>query len=440
MTQHQQHNTTAINDGRKPQIRTRADRISSFKDSIWTEMTPLAVENDAINLGQGFPTWEVEPFVREALREQANSASALQYTRSAGDMQLVNKIAEVYSPIFYRDIDPQREVLVTNGASGGLHTVFQALINPGDEVIVMEPYFDTYVTNITSAGAKPVFISLHEPDPVVQDDNTIYEGRFDSNNWVIREDELRAAVTPKTRAILLNNPHNPTGKVFSRAELEMLSRVAIEHDLLVITDVVYEFLVYDRQCVIDRIASLPGMFERTISVCSAGKTFSITGLKVGWLIGPEELIHSCYLYNQYSVFCVNTASQRAVAKCFERVDYFAGILDRFEKHSGMLQEMLEGAGLKVVKPHSGYFMLADISNVDFPYDPNSSDPYDLQFCRWLPKEIKVAAIPPTSFVSTDAAREKMQKYARFCFCKTEEAILEAGQRLKKLPIKDTPKE
>lgn len=401
--------------------------------SIWTEFTPLANKHGATNLGQGFPNWPVEPFVTKALEEASKDQSAFQYSRSAGDLKLVQKLAVVYSPLFGRTIDPLKQVLVSNGASGALHTVFNSYLNPGDEVIVIEAFFDLYITGIESCGAKPVFVQLQEPEG---------EARFDSNNWKIDEADLRAKITNKTKAIVLNNPHNPSGKVFSKQELEMIAQVAQEHDLLVISDEVYEFLVFDRQAKHYRIATLPGMWQRTLTIGSAGKAFSTTGLKIGWIIGPDNLIFNTYLYNQYSVFCTNTLSQRVVAQCFDQKDYFSQVLDRFEQCSNLLQNILERNGLKVVKPHSGYFMLASIENVDFPFDDSSpgAPPRDFQFCRWLPGAVKVAAIPPSAFYSEENKRKIGSRYARFCLCKTEETLQQAAERLDQgIKLKDGQK-
>jgi aspartate/methionine/tyrosine aminotransferase len=213
--------------------------------------------------------------------------------------------------------------------------------------------------------------------------------------------------------------------------LEILSKIIIENDLYLISDEVYDKLVFFQKH--ERIASIDGMWERTLTIGSAGKTFSVTGWKIGWMIGPYKLLWNCYLANQYNVFCVNTPMQNAIAVSLKKArenGFYEELVELFIKKSEMLGSILEDCGLKIIKPNSGYFMLSDISNVDFPYD-ESKGTRDYEFCRWLPKEIGVAAIPPSAFYS-DENKKLIQNFARFCFCKNDETLFEASKRLKKL--------
>jgi aspartate/methionine/tyrosine aminotransferase len=257
--------------------------------------------------GFNFKDWDPEPFTLQAL---ANTASkpVHQYARAHGDLQLVNSIAKLYSGDkfggFNREIEPLTEVMVVNGASDGLTVCLNAFVNPGEEVICIEPFFDCYDKMVESVEAKPLFVPLREPKN---------KHGATAQDWTLDEKELRSVITKKTRAMILNTPHNPTGKIFSRAELEMIARVAIEHDLIVISDEVYEFLVFNNELKHERIANIPGMWDRTITICSSGKTFSTTGWKMGWLIGPKHLIDPTYQYNMFKIFSVCTPVQKAVS-------------------------------------------------------------------------------------------------------------------------------
>jgi aspartate/methionine/tyrosine aminotransferase len=284
-----------------------AKRIQTFGESIWSEFQQLAAKYKVVNLGQGFPDWDPEQFTLQAL---ANTASkpVHQYARAHGDLQLVNSIAKMYSGDKYngfdREIEPLTEVMVVNGASDGLTVCLNAFINPGDEVVCIEPFFDCYDKMVESVGATPLYVPLRPPKNA--HDSTAQE-------WTLDEKELRASITKKTRALILNTPHNPTGKIFSRAELEMVARVAKDHDLLIISDEVYEFLVFDEKLKHERIANIPGMWDRTVTIMSSGKTFSTTGWKMGWLIGPKHLIDPTYKYNMFKIFSVATPIQKAVS-------------------------------------------------------------------------------------------------------------------------------
>jgi aspartate/methionine/tyrosine aminotransferase len=277
------------------------------------------------------------------------------------------------------------------------------------------------------AGGTPVFVPLRPP--------SFADHTTSAQEWTLNEDELRAAITPKTRGIILNTPHNPTGKVFTQSELEMISRIVIEHNMIVFSDEVYEFLMFGTQSHI-RMANLPDMWDRTITICvkGAGKTFSVTGWKIGWLIGPQSLINSVALFNQYKVFSVATPLQRAVAKCIQvamSTNYFDVIKNRLHDRYEQLLELLDKHGLCGIKVHAGYFTLVDIGAVKFPFDPNSTVPRDYQFCRWLPQAVGLAAIPTSAFYS-DKNKHLAGNYVRFAFCKKETSLQAAQEAFAKL--------
>lgn len=399
------------------------------KESIWSTFTPLAIKHNAVNLGQGFPNWNVEPFILSHLQKHSADPLAHQYAKASGDPKLSHSIANLYNTLNSfenRKIDAASEVLVTNGASDGLFVCLSSFVNEGEEVVIIEPFYDAYPNATQMAGGVPVFVPLRLKQS---------SSKQTAEDWILDQNELESKITSKTKAIVINTPHNPTGKIFSRAELQMIANVAIKHNLLVFSDEVYEFLCFDpSKQQHERIANIPGMWDRTITICSASKTFSVTGWKCGWLIGPKELIYTAYLVNQYKVFCVSKPIQLAVADSIEQSlqnGYFEKLQNMLKSRADLLVSLLEKYGFKPILATSGYFVLVDISDIDFPYDPNSGVPRDYQFCLWLPEAIGLAAIPPSSFYSEEHKRLS-EGYARFCFCKDEETLKSAEEGFKKL--------
>jgi aspartate/methionine/tyrosine aminotransferase len=417
----QQQRRAKMTDFQQP-----ARRNQSFHESIWSTFTPLAMKHNAVNLGQGFPGWNVEPFILKNLQKYAADPQAHQYAKASGDPKLVTAIADMYNRLNLfgnRRIDPTSEIVVTNGASDGLFVCLSSFVNEGEEVIIIEPFYDAYPNATQMAGGVPVFVPLR-PSPNCKT----------ANDWILDREELESRISPKTRAILLNTPHNPTGKIFNHQELQMIADVAIKHNLLVFSDEVYEFLCFDKFQPHKRIANIPGMWERTISIYSASKTFSVTGWKCGWLIGPRELIYTAYLVNQYKVFCVAKPIQLAVADTIEQSlenNYIDQLRNTLKSRCDLLVNLLQKYGFKPLIASSGYFVLVDISDIDFPYDPKSGVPRDYQFCLWLPGAIGIAAIPPSSFYS-EHNKKLGEGYARFCFCKDEQTILSAEEGFKRL--------
>lgn len=376
-----------------------ASRVRSLGTSVFTEISTLAREHNAINLGQGFPDFDGPEEMMRAFQE-ALAAGHNQYAISNGEPVLREAIASHTARFYGMTVDPLREVTVTSGATEALWCSAFAFIEPGDEVVVFEPCYDSYVPAIRMAGGIPVPVTLHAPS-----------FRFDP-------DELRAAFTPRTRAIYINTPHNPSGTVFSREELEVIAGLCREYDALAITDEVYEHILYP-DVVHCRLASLPGMWERTLTISSGGKSFSFTGWKVGWAIGPEPLQTALRRVHQFTVFASTTPAQHAIAVGLALPDtYFAGLADDYLRRRDYLMGALRGAGLTPTAPEGSYFILAGIEG--FPQENG------LEFSRHLIREVGVASIPLDSFYLRP---EHGRGYVRFCFCKQWETLHEAARRL-----------
>ncbi len=386
-------------------VRSAAQRLDGFGTSVFTEMSRLAVEHRAINLGQGFPDFPGPDLVKEAA-VRAILADQNQYAPSHGTPRLRQAIAETFARTYGRAIDPDVEVTVTSGATEALQAAMLAFVDPGDEVIYFEPFYDAYPAQVVFAGATPRPVRMQPPD------------------WSFDPEELRRAISRKTRVILLNTPHNPTGKMFTRAELEMIAGLAIEHDLLVITDEVYDRIIFDGSVHLP-IALLPGMFERTVTINSTGKTFSMTGWKIGFAIAPTVLSTAIRGTHQFITFATSTPFQEAMAVALEAAEsqgYYADLAARYTDLRNLLRDALEGAGLPVLPISGSYFLLADVSGLSFADD--------VAFCRYLTSEIGVAAIPPSAFYADPATAPLL---ARFCFAKRPETIAAAAERLAGLP-------
>lgn len=395
------------------------------KSTVWSEMTPLAIEHKAVNLGQGFPNFAPPDFVKKHLAAVATEEAAPlnhQYCRMYGHLDLVNPLRAIYGKRLKRDV-ALMELMVTNGTTQGLNLCCMAFLQSGDECIVFEPFFDLYCNDVEMTGAKVQLVPM----------STSTEH---ANKWTVSEAVLRSKINKNTKAIMLNTPQNVPGKVWSRSELEMIAAVAVEHDLLVFSDEVYMSLVYDGVEHIS-IASLPGMFERTVTLCSAGKTFSCTGYKIGWVVAPEAFIIPLSQVQAHQSFSIATPLQIAVGRSLleaEATGYYETLVQSYTTKRAALCSILTNAGLPVVMPGGGFFALADISNVDEAHYVDASETVvarDWQFCRWLTKVIGVNAIPSTAFCCKES-RPHFDRFVRFAFCKRDEDIAEAGVRLLKL--------
>ncbi|CAH0405753.1 unnamed protein product [Chilo suppressalis] len=399
-------------------------RYGTGEKSVWVEYIQLAAEyKPAVNLGQGFPDYPPPEHVTKALAEIATGDNPLlnQYTRGFGHPRLVQNLAKLYSPLIGRELDPFNEILVTSGAYEALFSAILGHVDAGDEVIVIEPFFDCYDYMITSAGGVPKFIALK---PKCKSDN------MTSADWVLDEQELASLFNSKTKMLILNTPHNPLGKVFTRSELEVIADLCKKHNVLCISDEVYEWMVYEPQKHI-RIATLPGMWERTITVGSAGKTFSVTGWKTGWAYAPSNLMRNLQVVHQNCVYTCSTPIQEAVARSFEfelaRYNspecYLFSLARELLPKRDYLVKILKENGFNPTVPEGGYFIVADWTNLANKIDLSSEpDKYkDYQFTKKFAKEAGVLTIPPTAFYS-EAHKSLGENYARFCFIKKDENL------------------
>ncbi|MFM8528246.1 MAG: pyridoxal phosphate-dependent aminotransferase [Ilumatobacteraceae bacterium] len=389
----------------EPRAPFLTSKLQGFGSTIFAEMTALAVETGSINLGQGFPDYDGPRDVLDAAVEAIRSGKN-QYPPGPGIPVLREAVAEHQRRFWQLEYDPATEILVTAGATEALAGALLGLLETGDEVALLEPMYDSYQACIALAGAVTRPVLLRPPS---------YD--FDP-------DEFRAAITPKTRAILLNTPHNPTGAVLSDEQLRLVAEIAVERDLIVISDEVYEHLTYDG--VVHRsIASYPGMRERTLVISSGGKTFNTTGWKVGWICGPAPLVAAARAAKQVLTYVSSGPFQPAIAAGLRLPDsYFRDLADDLRVKRDLLMTGLEEAGFEVFRPRGTYCVTVDIR----PVDP-SGDGY--AFCRSLPERCGVVGIPNVVFYDR-AHRAEGRHLVRFAFCKRAELIDEAVTRLKGL--------
>lgn len=382
---------------------TMSSRVAPFGTTIFTEINQLALQHNAINLGQGKPDFDGPADVIDAA-VKALHAGALhnQYAPGSGVGSLRHAVAAHADRFYNLPVDANAGVVVTAGATEAVFSSVMGLVDRGDEVIVIEPYFDSYVPNILMAGATPIYVPLHPP------------------HWTFDPDELKAAFNTKTRAIILNTPQNPTGRVFTLEELTLIADLCKEHDVTVISDEVYEHLIFDGSRHIP-IATLPGMFERTVTVSSLGKTFSVTGWKIGWVYGAPDLVKGVGQAHQFITFAVNHPAQAAATYALSLPGtYFEDFQAMYTAKRDLMMKALNGAGLKARAPEGTYFVMADFSDV--------FDGDDLEFARYLTAEVGVACIPPTFFYSTEHAHMASTQ-ARFAFCKSDTLLQQAAERL-----------
>ncbi|SDF61593.1 N-succinyldiaminopimelate aminotransferase [Lentzea fradiae] len=378
--------------------------MQPFTSTIFAEMTALAVQHDAVNLGQGFPDTD-GPESMLAAAQSAIASGVNQYPPGPG-MPVLRRAVAAHRARYGLTYDPDTEVLVTVGATEAIAASLLALVEAGDEVILIEPYYDSYAASVAMAGATRVTVGLREDE---------------SGRLALDVDALRAAVTPRTKAVLVNTPHNPTGTVFRLEELQAIAALCVEHDLLAITDEVYEHLVFDGLVHIP-LASLPGMAQRTLSISGAGKTFNCTGWKIGWACGPAELIGAIRAAKQFMTFVGGAPFQPAVAHALTaELDWVTSLRDSLASKRARLAEGLRAAGFEVRSSEGTYFICADVRPLGY------SD--GLALCRDLPAKIGVAAVPVQVF--TDHP-DDWKHLIRFAFCKQDAVIDEAVERLHKL--------
>lgn len=377
-------------------------RLAEFGTTIFAEMSALAVRTGSINLGQGFPDTDGPEEIREAAVRALRDGHGNQYPPGPGIPELRTAIADHQQRFRGLAFDPDTEVLVTAGATEAIAAAMLALLEPGDEVIAFEPYYDSYAACIAMAGGVRVPLTLRAPD---------FRPDLDA---------LRDAVTPRTRLLLLNSPHNPTGMVLTREELSAIAALAVEHDLLVVTDEVYEHLVFEGEHI--PLASLPGMRDRTVSISSAGKTFSYTGWKVGWVTAAAPLVAAVRTAKQFLTYVSAGPFQYAIAEALRLPDsYFDSLRTDLRRKRDLLGDGLRAAGFEVHQPQGTYFITTDIT----PF--GEKDAY--AFCRALPERCGVVAIPNSVFYDDpDAGRSQV----RFTFCKRDDVLHDAVGRLRRL--------
>ncbi|WP_329026857.1 pyridoxal phosphate-dependent aminotransferase [Streptomyces sp. NBC_01423] len=382
-------------------------RLAEFGTTIFAEMSALAVRTGAINLGQGFPDTDGPEEVREAAVRSLRAGLGNQYPPGPGVPELRTAIAAHQQRRYGLAYDPDTEVLVTAGATEAIAASLLALLEPGDEVVALEPYYDSYAACIAMAGATRVPVTLR-PDT-------------SAGTYRLDLDELRAAVTRRTRLLLINTPHNPTGTVLSREELGAIAELACEHDLLVVTDEVYEHLVFEGEHL--PLAGFPGMRERTVTISSAGKTFSYTGWKIGWVTGSAELVTAVRSAKQYLTYVSGGPLQYAVAEALRLPDsFYEELRAGLRAKRDLLCAGLTEAGFAVYRPAGTYFVTTDIRPLDATGD-------GIAFCRALPERCGVVGVPNAVFYDH---RDQGAPFVRFTFCKRTEVLQEAVARLKQL--------
>jgi len=383
-----------------------ATRLQGIAPTIFTEMSALAVRTGSVNLGQGFPDQDGPPTViAEAVHALQHGAN--QYAPGPGRPELRQAVARHQHRHYGLELDPDREVVVTTGCTEAVAAALLGLVDPGDEVVVLEPYYDSYVAMLQMAGGVRRPVTLRAPD------------------FRLDLDELRAAVTPATRFVLLNSPHNPTGTVLSRAELQAVADLAVEHDLVVITDEVYEHLTYGVDHV--PIATLPGMSDRTLTLSSAGKSYSFTGWKVGWATGPAVLVGAVLAAKQWLTFTSGSPLQPAVALALdEEPDFPLALARDLQERRDLLVGGLRAAGLAAYVPQGTYFATASVRDLGWPDG--------LAFCRALPERAGVVAIPTQVFYDDQTDPDGGRDLVRFAFCKTREVIEDGVARLAKADL------
>lgn len=376
-------------------------------------MTALAVSTGSINLGQGFPDYDGPPEVLETARQMI-AAGQNQYPPGTGTAELRAAIAEHQRRFWGLDYDPDTEILVTMGATEALAGALLGMLNDGDEVIVFEPLFDTYAGCVALSGARLAPVTLR-PD--------------DAGRWGFDPQELLDVVGPRTRMILLNSPHNPTGMVFSREQLDLVAEVAIDNDLIVVSDEVYEHLVFDGAVHVP-VATLPGMRERTVTISSGGKSFNTTGWKIGWACAPAGLVHATRMAKQLFTFAGGTPFQFAIAAGLRLPDqYFTDLANDLRDKRDVLVEALGDAGLVAHRAEGTYFVTADIG-------ARRADGDAMAFCRALPGEAGIVAIPASVLYDPRHAHEG-RHLVRFAFCKQMPTIESAAERLREWASRST---
>ena len=383
-----------------------SERVQGFTESVIREMTRVVSQCGGVNLAQGMPNFPPPPSLVEAAH-RALDGDFHQYAITWGAPSLRRAIADKYRTFYGMDVDPERHVTVCCGSTETMLSTLLAVLNPGDEVIVFEPFYENYGPGCIISGAVPIWVPLEPPD------------------FSFDPDRLARSVTPRTRAIIFNSPNNPSGKVFSRADLQAIADLCLRHDLLAITDEIYEHIVYDGLGHTP-IATLPGMAERTITISGISKSYSVTGWRVGWAVAPPDLSVGIRRAHDFvTVGAPHPLQEAAVSALTLPGEYYVGLRERYQARRDLLYDHVERAGFVTWKPQGAYYILTEAGH--FIKRLGLED--DTAFAMWLIKEVGVATVPGSSFYAhPELGRTKI----RFCFPKTDDVLIEAGERLQKL--------
>jgi N-succinyldiaminopimelate aminotransferase len=388
-------------------MQTLSQRVAGFGTTVFVEINNLARQYNAVNLGQGAPDFDGPPEVLAAAVEAVNSALN-QYAPGIGMLVVREAIANHAARFYGQKLNPETEVLVTSGATEAVFAAILGLTNPSDEVIVFEPVYDSYVPNMVMAGVAPRYVALR------------------GENWTFDPDELAKAFDRRTRAIIVNTPHNPTGKVYSREELSVIAELCQKHNVIAITDEVYEHILYD-DAVHTRLATLPGMAERTLTISSLGKTFSVTGWKIGWAIGAAALVNAVNQAHQFITFAVASPLQAAAATALNLpLDFFENLRASYQAKHDLMIDALKKSGFRVRKSRGSYFVMADWREVAPAHIQD-----DFEFARWLTTDVGVACIPAGAFYQ-ESDKDLAKNLVRFAVCKKAQTLAVAAERLGRL--------
>ncbi|KAK4101998.1 PLP-dependent transferase [Parathielavia hyrcaniae] len=422
------HQSSTMSEKLKP-----AARVSGNRQDVWSiinEAAAASPKQPIINMGQGFFGYNPPDFILDAAKQALDQVECNQYSPTKGRPRLKKAISDAYAPFWGRNLDPETEITITTGANEGMLSAFMAFIEPGDEVIIFEPFFDQYISNIEMPGGKIVYVPLHPPK----------EGAvktLSAGEWTIDFDELERAITPKTKMLVINTPQNPVGKVFSRDELQRIADLCLKHKIIILSDEVYDRLYY---VPFTRIATLsPEVEQITLTVGSAGKNFYATGWRVGWLMGPPHLIQ--YVSAAHTRICYSSVSplQEACAIGFEQAaghDFWTTAVSDMRGKLARFNAVWDELGVPYSEPEGGYFVMVNLSAVripeGYPFPPHvAGRPRDFQLAWFLIQELGVAAIPPSEFF-TDANAHIVEDYVRFAVCKPDEVLEDAKERLRGL--------
>jgi aspartate/methionine/tyrosine aminotransferase len=382
-------------------------RVQGFTESVIREMTRVSAQHGGVNLAQGFPNFPPPRVLVEAAH-RALDGDFHQYAITWGARNLREAIAQKFERFYGHRVDPERQVTVCCGSTEAMLSTLLAVLDPGDEIVIFEPFYENYGPGSIISGAKPVFVPLEPPD------------------FSFDPDRLARAFTPRTRAIVFNSPNNPTGKVFSLRELEIIAELCQRHNVIAITDEIYEHMVYDGLRHIP-IATLPGMADRTVTISGVSKSYSVTGWRIGYTISPPEIAVGIRRAHDFVTVGAPAPLQEAAVTALNLPDsYYVGLRDAYQARRDLLRGQLDKAGFRTFEPQGAYYILTECAHFLERYGL----PDDTAFAMYLIKEVGVATVPGSSFYAhPELGRTKI----RFCFPKTDDVLLEAGQRLQRLP-------